>query len=67
VGTLDRKPHFSPPAKQYEPGSVLAACVKVEPTTGQQLRAVFVEAASSVETFSGPRVLQLDDEPTLTA
>lgn len=54
---------FPLPAKQYTPGSVLAACVDLEPTTGQEFRAVFVQAASSVETFSGPRVLQLDGYP----
>jgi len=30
------------------------------PTTGQEFRAVFVQSVSSVERFSGPRVLQLD-------
>lgn len=57
------KPVFSLPAKQYTPGSVLAACISLEPTTGQEFRAVFAEAASSLETFSGPRVLRLDGYP----
>jgi hypothetical protein len=54
---------FSIPVKQYTPGSVLAACINVEPTTGHEFRAVFLQAASFVETFSGPRVLQLDGYP----
>lgn len=44
-------------------GSVLAACISLEPTTGQEFRAVFAEAASPLETFSGPRVLRLDGYP----
>jgi hypothetical protein len=62
-GGCGSKPCFPLPAKQYTPGSVLAACINVEPTTGQEFRAVFVQAGSSVETFSGPRVLQLDGYP----
>ena len=62
-GSCGSKPCFPLPAKQYTPGSVLAACINVEPTTGQEFRAVFVQAASSVEMFSGPRVLQLDGYP----
>jgi hypothetical protein len=62
-GNCGSKPCFPLPAKQYTPGTVLAACINVEPATGQEFRAVFVQAASSVETFSGPRVLQLDGYP----
>ncbi len=54
------KPCFPPPAIKYAPGTVLAACLNVPPTTGQEFRAVFVQSVSSVERFSGPRVLQLD-------
>jgi hypothetical protein len=63
-GSCGSKACFPLPAKQYTPGSVLAACLNVEPTTGQEFRAVFVQAASSVETFSGPRILQLDGYPS---
>ena len=56
----ESKPCFPLPAKPYTPGSVLAACISLEPTAGQDLRAVFAEAASSLETFSGPRVLRPD-------
>lgn len=51
---------FPPPAVQYVPGAVLAACVNLPPTTGQEFRAVFVQSVSKVEGASGPRVLQLD-------
>jgi len=37
------------------PGSVLAASVNLEATTGQEFRAVFIEAASSVGRFPGRR------------
>ena len=53
------QPCFPPPARQYTAGSVLAACIDVAPTTGQEFRAVFVQSVSSVERFSGPRVLLL--------
>jgi hypothetical protein len=52
-----------PPATKYAPGTVLAACINVPPTIGQEFRAVFVQSVSSVEKFSGPRVLQLDGYP----
>jgi hypothetical protein len=48
---------------QAIPGSVLAACVNLESTTGQEFGAVLVQAACSVERFSGARVLQLDGYP----
>ncbi len=48
------------PAKKYAPGSVLAVCLELPPTTGQEFRAVFVQNVSSVERNSAPRVLQLD-------
>jgi energy-coupling factor transporter ATP-binding protein EcfA2 len=51
---------FPPPAVQYAPGAVLAACVNLPPTTGQQFRAVFVQSVSKLDGFTGPRVLQLD-------
>ncbi|HEY4933567.1 MAG TPA: hypothetical protein VII23_18535 [Terriglobales bacterium] len=51
---------FPPPAVQYVPGAVLAACVNLPPTTGQEFRAVFVQSVSKVEGAFGPRVLQLD-------
>jgi hypothetical protein len=51
---------FPPPAVQYVPGAVLAACINVPPTTGQEFRAEFVQSVSKVEGASGPRVLQLD-------
>jgi Novel STAND NTPase 1 len=51
---------FPPPVIKYLPGTVLAACLNVPATTGQEFRAVFVQSVSSVERFSGPRVLQLD-------
>jgi hypothetical protein len=55
-GNGGSKPCVPLPAKQYTPGSVLAACVNLESTTGQEFRSVRIEAASSVETFSGPPV-----------
>ena len=58
------QPCFPPPAINYPPGTVLAACIIVPPTTGQEFRAVFVQSVSSVERFSGPRVLQLDGYST---
>jgi hypothetical protein len=51
---------FPPPATKYAPGTVLAACIDLPSTTGQEFRAVFVQSVSSVEKFSGPRVLQID-------
>jgi hypothetical protein len=51
---------FPPPAAQYHAGTVLAACINFPLTIGQEYRAVFVQSVSSVERFSGPRVLQLD-------
>ena len=59
-GSCGALPCFPPPAIKYAPGTVLAACVNVPPTTGQEFRAVFVQSVSSVERFSGPRLLQLD-------
>ena len=59
-GSCGAQPCFPPPAIKYAPGTVLAACLNVPPTTGQEFRAVFVQSVSSVERFSGPRVLQLD-------
>src|SRR5271165_3130026 len=63
-GSCGPQPCFPPPARQYTPGSVLAACINVPTTTGQEFRAVFVQSVSSVERFSGPRVLQLDGYST---
>jgi hypothetical protein len=54
---------FPSPAIKYTPGAVLASCINVPPTTGQEFRAVFVQSVSSVERYSGPRVLQLDGYP----
>jgi hypothetical protein len=54
------QPCFPAPATKYAPGTVLGACVNLPPTTGQEFRAVFVQSASSVEKFSGPRILQID-------
>ena len=59
-GSCGSQPCFPPPAIKYAPGTVLAACLNVPPATGQEFRAVFVQSVSSVERFSGPRVLQLD-------
>ena len=59
-GSCGAQPCFPPPAIKYAPGTVLAACLNLPPTTGQEFRAVFVQSVSSVERFSGPRVLQLD-------
>lgn len=55
-----QQPCFPPPAINYQPGTVLAACLNLPPATGQEFRAIFVQSVSSVERFSGPRVLQLD-------
>ena len=57
------QPCFPAPARQYTPGSVLAACIDIPATTGQEFRAVFVQSVSSVERFSGPRVLLLGGYP----
>ncbi len=54
------QPCFPAPARKYSPGSVLAVCIEVPPTTGQEFRAGFVQNVSSVERNSAPRVLQLD-------
>jgi hypothetical protein len=62
-GSCGPKGCFPPPAFQYTPGAVLAACVNLSPTTGQQFRAVFVQSVSKLWVFSGPRVLQLDGYP----
>ena len=51
----ESKPCFPLPAKPYRPGSVLAACLNLEPTTGPEFGAVLVQAACSVERFSGAR------------
>jgi hypothetical protein len=59
-GSCGDQPCFPPPAISYRPGTVLAVCINVPSTTGQEFRAVFVQSVSSVERFSGPRVLQLD-------
>jgi hypothetical protein len=59
-GSCGSQSCFPPPAIKYAPGTILAACINVPPTTGQEFRAVFVQSVSSVERFSGPRVLQLD-------
>ena len=59
-GSCGSQPCFPPPAIKYAPGTVLAACLNVPPATGQEFRALFVQSVSSVERFSGPRVLQLD-------
>jgi energy-coupling factor transporter ATP-binding protein EcfA2 len=59
-GSCGAQPCFPPPAIKYAPGTVLASCINVPPTTGQEFRAVFVQSVSSIERFSGPRVLQLD-------
>jgi hypothetical protein len=62
-GSCGPKGCFPLPAVQYTPGAVLAACVNLPPTTGQQFRAVFVQSVSKPEGASGPRVLQLDGYP----
>jgi hypothetical protein len=62
-GSCGVQPCFPPPASKYAPGTVLAACINVPPTTGQEFRAVFIQSVSSVEQFSGPRVLQLSGYP----
>jgi hypothetical protein len=53
-----------PPAQGYPNGNVLAVCVNIPPTTGDEFRAGFVQWASSAERFSGPRLLQLDGYAT---
>ena len=55
-----KQPCFPPPAQAYAAGNVLAVCVNIPPTTGQQFRAGFVQWTSLAERNSGPRVLQLD-------
>lgn len=57
------QPCFPPPAQAYAPGTVLADCVNLPPTTGQEFRAGFVQWTSMAERSSGPRVLQLDGYP----
>ena len=59
-GSCGAKPCAPAPAKKYAPGSVLAVCIEVPATTGQEFRAGFVQNVSSVERNSAPRVLQLD-------
>jgi len=59
-GSCGAKPCAPAPAKKYAAGSVLAVCIEVPPTTGQEFRAGFVQNVSSVERNSAPRVLQLD-------
>jgi hypothetical protein len=59
-GSCGSQSCFPAPATKYAPGTVLAACIAIPPTTGQEFRAVFVQSVSSVERFSGPRILQLD-------
>ena len=54
------QPCFPPPAQAYAAGNVLAVCVNIPPTTGQEFRAGFVQWTSLAERSSGPRVLQLD-------
>ena len=54
---------FPPPAQPYASGSVLADCVNLPPTSGQEFRAGFVQWTSMAERSSGPRVLQLDGYP----
>ena len=63
-GSCGARPCSPAPAKKYGPGSVLAVCLEVPPTTGQEFRAVFVQNVSSVERNSAPRVLQLDGYAT---
>ena len=59
-GSCGPQPCSPAPAKKYAPGSVLAVCIEVPPTSGQEFRALFVQNVSSVERNSAPRVLQLD-------
>jgi hypothetical protein len=54
------QPCFPPPAQAYAAGNVLAVCINIPPTTGQEFRAGFVQWTSIAERSSGPRVLQLD-------
>jgi hypothetical protein len=57
---VDRKRAFHFPPGNTRPDSVLADCVNLESTTGQEFRAVFVEAAST-----GPRALLAGRLPEL--
>jgi hypothetical protein len=59
-GSCGAKPCSPAPARKYAAGSVLAVCIELPPTTGQEFRAGFVQNVSSVERNSAPRVLQLD-------
>jgi hypothetical protein len=59
-GSCGAQPCFPPPAQPYASGTVLADCVNLPATTGQEFRAGFVQWTSMAERSSGPRVLQLD-------
>jgi hypothetical protein len=59
-GSCGSKPCFPPPAQPYTAGTVLADCINLPSTTGQEFRAGFVQWTSMAERSSGPRVLQLD-------
>jgi hypothetical protein len=62
-GSCGDQPCFPPPAEAYVAGSVLASCINVVPTKGQEFRAVFVQTVPAYAQFSGPRLLQLDGYP----
>ena len=62
-GSCGLQPCFPPPAQAYAPGNVLAVCINIPPTTGEEFRAGFVQWTSMAERSSGPRVLQLDGYP----
>ena len=50
-----------PPNVNFQPGTVLAACVNIAtPVAASEFRAEFAQAVSAVEFYSGPRVIQLD-------
>ena len=58
-GSCGSKPCFPPPAQSYVPGSVLADCINIPPTTGQEFRAGFVQWTSMAERSSGPACFSL--------
>jgi len=59
-GNCSQKPCYPPPAPPYFDGRVLAACIRIAPTTGQEFRAEFQQTVSGFAGWSGPRILQLD-------
>jgi hypothetical protein len=59
-GSCGIQPGFPAPAISYGPGTVLVACIKVPPLTGQEFRADFVHSVSSGRRLLRPARPQLD-------